>query len=1276
MKNKLMALFIGISVSLSYTASASFSNYPIPGYWTTNGVVRDIKALGNSMYIAGDFTYVGPLTGGGAAFATQTGAVNTSFPVIDGNVQAVIPDSNGGFYIGGGFSMVGYEVMENIAHILSDGTVDSNFSIAVNGIVWALALSPDGKTLYLGGDFTTVGGMTRTRLASVMLATNALTDWAPAANNSVWCLAVSPDGTTVYAGGNFTSVNSTSRSRIAALNSGDGSLLGWNPVANNNINAIRVSSDGSVIYVGGQFTIIAGVYRNYLAAINVAGTATSFDPSPNSAVNQIIISHDGTILRVSGQFTSVLGTARKHIAFLRTSDGGLTSWSPAEVNADVDNIAVSPDEQTLFVCGQFTTVSSLSRQYIASLVISDGTLTNWNPGAENTVLVLAVSSDGSNLYAGGSFVSAGGANRNRLAAVDISSNTLLSWDPNADGAVYTITPSYDKTTFFAGGTFTSMGGLPRSKIAQIGVLAGAPNSWNPGADGTVRTIQASSDGKTVYAGGLFSNIGGTAKKYLAALDPTTGIVVSTWNPYPDNNVYSIRISPDNKTLYAGGDFKNIGMQSQNYIAALNTGTGGAGTWPSTADASVSSLELSSDGSILYAGGSFTTMCGQKRNKIAAITPSDGTILTWNPGANGTVHALKLSASGQALYAGGTFTSIGKVTRKYAASLNTSNSNATSWNPNPDSTIFAFAVSGDQTTLLAGGTFTTVAGQKCQYLAGFKSGYYHLTVENGTGDGNYASGTLVTITANIPPTGYYFDKWTGNTSSLADPSSPSTKATILSSDIAVKANYKAFPLTITFTAGPNGSIKGTTTQTINYGSSTKSVTAVPTNDYKLDNWTSPEGFSSVVNPLVIKSVSMNMAITANFAPAAEAASLTVSSSPAAGGTTTPSGASTVILNRPLTVTATPAAGYHFVSWSGSGSASIFDPFSSSTTLTISAEAAVSANFAVTPAEASLTVAVSPVGAGEATPSGTNTFKTAEPITITATPNTGFYFLGWTYSSGAVTVANCLSPTTTATLYDNATITANFAAIQQETNLTLGKIYTLDAKDVPIQGFANFAKSPQAYGQYTDPVSAKIKKASLKNLTKIKTQVEMVDLEWTAKFPLLNTKVWTQSKYDTTMQILAANPPSSVTCRLFVKAVDSNGLMTDKYAETAIDLYEVQPEIQGVYNQNGQRISAASAGQKIIIEGAFFGKNVPALWIEYKDKNGIVKKQNLKVDKNLLRFPDYSGKAAKYPMDIYTGESELTAYMPSKWSKSWTHIGNHNIVIDNKICRTTIQFWTLP
>ena len=66
--------------------------------------------------------------------------------------------------------------------------------------------------------------------------------------------------------------------------------------------------------------------------------------------------------------------------------------------------------------------------------------------------------------------------------------------------------------------------------------------WDPGnldTDGPVKALAVSLDGKTVYAGGEFFNIGAQTplpeKSYLAALDADSGNATS-WNPVPNDAV--------------------------------------------------------------------------------------------------------------------------------------------------------------------------------------------------------------------------------------------------------------------------------------------------------------------------------------------------------------------------------------------------------------------------------------------------------------------------------------------------------------------------------------------------------------------------------------------------------------------------------------------------------------------------------------------------------------------------------------------------------------------
>ena len=118
--------------------------------------------------------------------------------------------------------------------------------------------------------------------------------------------------------------------------------------------------------------------------------------------------------------------------------------------------------------------------------------------------------------------------------------------------------------------------------------------------------------------------------------------------------------------------------------------------------------------------------------------------------------------------------------------------------------------------------------------------------------NYGgSGTLVTAVANM---GYHFVNWSdGGTSN------PRTDTNV-TSNITVTANFAINIYTLTYTAGPNGSISGTTPQTVNYGGSGTAVTAMPDAGYYFVSWSD----ASTENPRIDENVTENINVTASFA----------------------------------------------------------------------------------------------------------------------------------------------------------------------------------------------------------------------------------------------------------------------------------------------------------------------------------------------------------------------------------------------------------------------------
>ncbi|MFA5644708.1 MAG: FISUMP domain-containing protein [Patescibacteria group bacterium] len=116
----------------------------------------------------------------------------------------------------------------------------------------------------------------------------------------------------------------------------------------------------------------------------------------------------------------------------------------------------------------------------------------------------------------------------------------------------------------------------------------------------------------------------------------------------------------------------------------------------------------------------------------------------------------------------------------------------------------------------------------------------------------ASGSSVSA---VPSTGYHFVSW-----SDASTSNPRTDSDV-SGDITVTASFSINVYTLSYSAGSNGSVTGTTTQTVNYGLDGTAVTAVPSSDYYFLEWSD----NSTDNPRTDTSISADITVSAIFEP---------------------------------------------------------------------------------------------------------------------------------------------------------------------------------------------------------------------------------------------------------------------------------------------------------------------------------------------------------------------------------------------------------------------------
>lgn len=199
----------------------------------------------------------------------------------------------------------------------------------------------------------------------------------------------------------------------------------------------------------------------------------------------------------------------------------------------------------------------------------------------------------------------------------------------------------------------------------------------------------------------------------------------------------------------------------------------------------------------------------------------------------------------------------------------------------------------------------------------------------TGSGVFLQGSSQPITAT-PASGWHFVNWTG--SGIANPALPSTTVTV-DAEKAITANFALNNYTLSYSAGPNGSLTGDAAQTIDHGSDGSLVTAVSASGFHFVNWSD----NSTENPRTDTNITAILSVTANFA----INTYTLSYTAGPNGSLTGSTAQTIDHgSNGIAISAVPASGYHFVNWSDG---SIANPRTDSN---ITANLSVTANFEFT------------------------------------------------------------------------------------------------------------------------------------------------------------------------------------------------------------------------------------------------------------------------------------------------------------------------------------------
>lgn len=315
-----------------------------------------------------------------------------------------------------------------------------------------------------------------------------------------------------------------------------------------------------------------------------------------------------------------------------------------------------------------------------------------------------------------------------------------------------------------------------------------------------------------------------------------------------------------------------------------------------------------------------------------------------------------------------------------------------------------------------------------YVASFDFSYF-VTMTAGTGgivsppSGWWPSGAMVPITATATLPNYAFAAWTGiGDGSYTGPNNPGSIT--VQAPITQLANFSyTGPYTLSMASSPT---QGGTTLPPSGPFPQGTVVQISASAnplFTFSHW-SGNGAGSYDGPNNPATVTMNANITQTAVFDAQLFPLTMIAGP--GGSVLPASGNRPALST-VQISAIPAPGHSFVGWTGTGSGS-YTGTANPATITMLGPITQTATFQINTYHLTMNAGA---GGSVSPPSGDYLYGT--PVTITATPDSGFAFLAWTGSGGG-SYSGSNNPVTI-TIGGNVTQTASFGGPSLSTITTL-------------------------------------------------------------------------------------------------------------------------------------------------------------------------------------------------------------------------------------------------
>jgi uncharacterized repeat protein (TIGR02543 family) len=299
----------------------------------------------------------------------------------------------------------------------------------------------------------------------------------------------------------------------------------------------------------------------------------------------------------------------------------------------------------------------------------------------------------------------------------------------------------------------------------------------------------------------------------------------------------------------------------------------------------------------------------------------------------------------------------------------------------------------------------VISSNTSVTASFTLNQYQLAVSAGSGgsvsgSGTFDHGTTAPISAT-PDQGYYFSGWSGQGIAISSASSTTVSMT---ENRTISASFTPLTFAISLAVSPDGTGQVNGTGNYQFGEDAALSASATSTGHSFLSWSGD--INSTQNPLSITNIDSNLSLTAHFGLNAYSLEIIVNT----GGSVLGEG------NFPhgtlANISATPDTGYSFIGWTGDG---VADPNAQNTSVDMTQSRTINASFA----QNSYPLVVLAGDGGSV--SGEGNFTHGTLASITATPDTGYSFTGWTGAG----VADPNAQNTSVDMTQSKTINASFA-----------------------------------------------------------------------------------------------------------------------------------------------------------------------------------------------------------------------------------------------------------